>query len=216
MTKARQETVIATEDTLKPEAWEAVYQSGTTPWDLQGPTPELVRLAAAGEFAPESRILFPGSGKGHDPVEFAKRGFRVTALDFAPSAVAETKASAAKSGVTVETVAADLFEWCQLTENAGRFDYVVEQTIFCAIHPDRRRDFARAMAAVLKPGGKLVTLIFPLEERQQHLAGPPFGVSLKSVEDSYAPYFELKILPTQATIKPRLGREALGIFTKKS
>ena len=206
------DTVMRSEDTLNPETWEAIYREGDTPWDLEGPTPEFIRLIEAGAFSPGANILFPGSGKGHDAIAFAARGFHVCALDFAPSAIAETQANADKAGVALEIVEADLFEWCLEPENA-RFDFVVEQTIFCAIHPSLRPDFARAMANVLKPGGKLVTLIFPLEERP---SGPPFGVTLDSVRDSYGRYFELEIQPTMKTIKPRRGREMLGIFTKKS
>lgn len=45
----------------------------------------------------------------------------------------------------------------------------------CALHPDKRRDWAKSMARVLRPGGLLICLEFPLY-KDPTFAGPPWGL----------------------------------------
>lgn len=219
--------MVEIKNPLDPEAWEAVYQAENTPWDLGGATPEFLYLLTEQKIFPMgSRIFVPGAGKGHDPIAFAKAGMQTTALDFAPSAIAAIAKTAAAEGAVADAahafsfpgggklvlVEADLFAWCARGENSQQFDFVLEQTIFCAIHPSDRGRFAKAMAEILKPAGEMVSLVFPLEERP---SGPPFGVSIDAIHAAYDPYFHVEILPTHRTIKARAGREKLGRFRKR-
>ena len=72
---------------LGPEAWNERYLQNDTPWDLAGPTPELVRLLDSKRWKPPGHVLVPGGGRGHDAILFARHGFTVDLVDFAPSAI---------------------------------------------------------------------------------------------------------------------------------
>jgi triacylglycerol lipase len=208
---------------LRADEWNSAYEKQETPWDLSTPTPEFIRLATSGQFGKSSRVLFPGAGRAHDPIAFAKLGFHATALDFAPKALTEAHEAAIKAGGqenkteiffpnggTLALVTADLFSWCREKQQSSRFDYVAEQTIFCAIHPSQRRAFAEAMQAALKPKGQIFSMLFPLEKRE---GGPPYGISLEDVHSAYQGLFQIEVKEAEESIKPRKGREKLGILT---
>ena len=63
---------------------------------------------------------------------------------------------------------------------------------FCAIHPSMRPQYVQQMKKILKPGGKLVGLLFdfPLE------SGPPFGGSYEEYKGHFQPHFHIKTLGT--------------------
>ena len=62
----------------------------------------------------------------------------------------------------------------------GQYDLVYDYTFSCAIPKDRRPEWAAQMAAIIKPGGTLATLIFPVlpdgktPTQEQAARGPPF------------------------------------------
>ena len=70
--------------------WQQRFLSGETPWDRGEASPQLRAWIDAGELSP-CRILVPGCGTGHEVVLLAARGFEVTAIDYAPAAVARTR-----------------------------------------------------------------------------------------------------------------------------
>lgn len=150
--------------------WEQNYRQGRTGWDLGEPTPVFRRLADNGRFPPGKMIVL-GAGRGYDARLFARRGFEVTAVDFAPGAV-EAMRRRAEPAAPLEIIQADLFA-LPFSCN-GRFDYVLEYTCFCAIDPARRPAYADVVARLLQPGGRYIALAFPTGDRQ---GGPPFSVS---------------------------------------
>ena len=201
-----------TKPDLSPEAWNSRYQSGDTPWDLAGPTPELKRLLDEGKLPAKGRVLVPGGGRGHDAVLFAERKYEVDLVDFAPLALEAALIEASRQKQAIFAYRQDFFDLPKLPYHAGSYDILLEYTMFCAIDPELRPAYAKAAAALLKPGGFLVGLFFPLE---MHKPGPPFVVSEKEVRELFSPSFEITIEKPQLSIKARAGREFLGLFRRK-
>mgnify|MGYP001611932548 CR=1 FL=1 len=189
--------------------WESAYQTGQTAWDLRGPTPIFRRLAESGAYPP-GRMIVLGAGRGHDALEFARHGFAVTAVDFAPEAVREMRL-ASNLLAPVEVLPADIFDLPRALD--GAFDYALEYVLFCAIDPARRADYADAVTRVLRPGGLFIDLAFPLDGRG---GGPPFAVSVDEVLALFsARGFVLRHREMPAdSVKPRRGVEELLIFQK--
>lgn len=156
-------------DPNQAEFWDKTYRDGNFAWDLGQPTPVFARLAAD-ETLPPGEMLVVGAGLGHDARLFARHGFGVTAVDFAPAAIAQME-TFAEPDAPVTAVLADFF-WLP-PAFSRRFDYVLEYVVFCAIDPRRRPDFADVVARVLKPGGVFIALAFPIGRRP---GGPPFVV----------------------------------------
>ncbi|MBK8904054.1 MAG: methyltransferase domain-containing protein [Anaerolineaceae bacterium] len=161
-------------DTNSPLFWQESYRNGRIPWDLGEPTPTFARLAASGQYPPGEMIVL-GAGHGHDARLFARHGFAVTAVDFAPQAVA-TMHKLNDPAYPVQIVQADIFELDEGWD--GRFDYLLEYTCFCAIDPARRGEYAALAARLLKHGGRYIALSFPIGTRP---GGPPFVVQPDAV-----------------------------------
>ncbi len=135
-----------------PEFWQSKFESNHVPWDRGIASPQLARWLDDKALAP-CRIAVPGCGSGHEVVQLAARGFEVTGLDYAPAAVALTRAALA--GASAEVIEADVLNWNPVTP----FDAIYEQTCLCALHPDHWVNYARQLHAWLKPGGKLFALL---------------------------------------------------------
>tara|TARA_B100000315_G_scaffold230322_1_gene240617 strand:- start:5 stop:628 length:624 start_codon:yes stop_codon:yes gene_type:complete len=193
-----------------PEYWEKSYQSGDMGWDLGGPTPIFNDWI---QFQTDSlSICILGAGNGWDAINFAEKGHNVTAVDFAESAIDNMHTSAQSKGVQINIVHSDIFDLCKLFNHT--FDIVLEYTCFCAIDPGRRMDYVRMTNQILKPDGKLVALLFPIDQDVND-DGPPFTVDLNSTINLFSKYFTLdtKEIPS-LSIQRRNGREIFVIFKK--
>ena len=192
-----------------PDKWEADYKRRSDGWDLGGPTPVFKRIASSGQFKP-GRMIVPGAGRGHDAREFARHGFQVTAIDFAPTVISEMK-RLADSNAPIEILQHDLFTLPH--ELDGSFDYLLEYTCFCAIDPQRRAEYADLVTRLLKPGGMYIDMVFPLDGR---VGGPPFRVSADEVMNLFTGRgFTLISREKPAdSVSPRKHAEELFIFQK--
>lgn len=64
------------------------------------------------------------------------------------------------------------------------YDLVYDCTFLCAIDPTRRREWAAQMNKLIRPGGEIVSLVFPIGDFQ---GGPPFALSPSIVEQLLEP-----------------------------
>jgi thiopurine S-methyltransferase len=93
-----------------------------------------------------------------------------------------------------------------------KYDLIIEQTFFCALNPDLRKQYVEKMFQLLKPNGKLAGLLFdfPLTE-----SGPPFGGSVEEYNAIFSKYFKIKTLQRATnSIKERQGKELFFIFER--
>lgn len=194
-----------------PQEWSRAYQTGQDGWDLHGPTPVLQRLLESGTFDP-GRVAVLCAGRGHDAREFARHGFEVYAVEFAPEAVGEMQ-SLADPNAPVEILMTDMFTLPHTVD--GLFDYVYEYTCFCAIDPRRRPEYVGLVTRLLKPCGTYIDLAFPLDERP---GGPPYSVSARDVISDFAKHgFRLveRRVPAES-VPARQGAEELLILVKEA
>lgn len=147
------------------DAWEERYQRGETGWDRGGVSPALLHWLESGELQP-CRLLVPGCGRGYEVVELAKRGFAVTAIDIAPSAVAFLQQRLDEADLTATVICADLFTY----QPEQLFDAVYEQTCLCAIQPAARVAYEQRLYSWLREGG----MLFALFMQTGVSGGPPF------------------------------------------
>jgi SAM-dependent methyltransferase len=122
------------------------------PWASLAAHPALVQwLDGESTVPPGHRALVVGCGLGDDAEELARRGYEVTAFDLSPAAIDWCGQRFPNSAVDYE--AADLFGLP--TEWAGAFDLVVEIKTLQSLLPSSRDAAAAALAATLRPGGRL-------------------------------------------------------------
>jgi SAM-dependent methyltransferase len=106
--------------------YEVWYRFGTPPWGA-GPSPELVDIVELGRLQP-CRTIDIGCGTGATSIYLASRGFEVTGVDFAPSAIDRARAAAAAAGVTAAFMVDDftaprsIVDGFELLVDHGTFD----------------------------------------------------------------------------------------------
>lgn len=168
----------------KEEGWEAIWKmSDKPPWDNGGVQPLLRYYVESGRLGlPEGRrdvkVLVPGCGKGYDAIYFASLGYQSVGMDISPEGIrlAGDRAKAVE-GVTFKC--ADFFK------EEEKFDIVYDYTFFCALGLDKREEYAKRMKSIIKPGGLLITLVFPIKEELVDGVeqGPPFGYNPELYKD---------------------------------
>jgi SAM-dependent methyltransferase len=90
---------------------------------------------------------------GHDTISLARRGARVTGVDFSPASLAKARDLARRSGVEAEFVEAD--STALPVELHNRFDLAFATTgVICWIGD--MEAWMRSIAAVLRPAGRLL------------------------------------------------------------
>jgi SAM-dependent methyltransferase len=145
--------------------WEEKYRTKAIPWDRGSVSPALLGWLDDNELQ-VGRILIPGCGHGHEAIELARRGFQVTALDIAPTALTHLAAELKAAGVDAECVCADALTW----QPAQPFDAIYEQTCLCALDPNHWAAYEQQLFTWLRPGGKLFALFMQTERA----GGPPY------------------------------------------
>lgn len=184
--------------------WQTAYEQDHTPWDLRGVTGPLKQLLRDGfvdrlGLPAEAEVAVPGCGRGHDLGEWARYGARVTGFDISPAAVAEAEDLARLNGCAVEVLCRDVLGL--LPEFAERFDLVYDYTSYCAHPPHLRGAYLKQLAGLLRPGGHLLMLTFPLRPEKAGAAGrPPFLIEAG----------ELRALAREAGLAFELSRDAEG------
>ena len=69
------------------------------------------------------------------------------------------------------------------------------------------------MSEIIKPGGKLIALLFPVDGRP---GGPPFNIDILEFYNFFSKYFIMEISTFKInSIKPRKGKEVLQVYRKK-
>lgn len=186
--------------------WQDRYSHHDTPWDIGSVSPPLRHFF---DNLPDKKacILIPGAGNAYEAVYLHEQGFdNVWVCDWAPQAFEHLNAFA-PDFPNERKLVADYFELDL------KVDLIVEQTFFCAIHPDLRRDYARKSAQLLKPSGILAGLLFSVDFEKE---GPPFGGSAQEYEAIFSDHFDiLDLSPCSLSIGPRAGRELWVHFKKK-
>jgi 2-polyprenyl-3-methyl-5-hydroxy-6-metoxy-1,4-benzoquinol methylase len=116
--------------------------------------PPNAHLAGVVEGLRPGRALDAGCGHGSDTLWLATHGWRVTAVDFSPAALAHGRSTAEALGADVaervEWVEGDLGSW---TPEAGAYDLVTCLYVHIAGSVE---EMVRRMAAGVAPGGTLL------------------------------------------------------------
>jgi SAM-dependent methyltransferase len=195
------------------EFWQQRFDVGDTPWDRAAPSPQLAAWLTAGDLAP-CRILVPGCGTGHEVAVLAQAGFEVTAIDYAPAAVARTRERLQQVGARAAVIEADVLAWMPQTQ----FDAIYEQTCLCALHPDSWRAYADQIAGWLDSGGRLFALFMQaLREvaTQGVIEGPPYHCDINAMRALFAgPQWQWPPPPYARIAHPRGWAELALVLTR--
>ncbi|MEU4330174.1 class I SAM-dependent methyltransferase [Nonomuraea dietziae] len=157
--------------------WEERYR-GHAAVGGRRPNPQLV--AEAGDLPPGT-ALDAGCGEGADAVWLASRGWRVTAVDIAATALVRAREHAESLGADlasrIDWVEADLTSWTPAEE---RFDLV--STHYVHLAASREALFGRLAASVAPGGTLLIVGHHPSDPHTTHSHGPSPAVHFTAEE----------------------------------
>ncbi len=186
--------------------WDSRWQSRLTGWDI-GEVSRPIKEYADQLTDRSIRILVPGAGNGWEVEYLYNIGFEnVFILDISEWALKQFK-KRVPDFPDYRMIRGDFFHHDQ------QYDLIFEQTFFSAIHPSQREDYARQMNRLLRPGGKLVGVIFNIPCYEDH---PPYGGHISEYKPLFEKYFEIvKMEVCYNSIKPRAGNELFLNLRKK-
>ena len=161
---------------LSASGWQRRYDNQQTGWDRGEPSPALLEWLESGELC-AGRVLVPGCGRGHEVIELVRRGFDVTAIDFAKSATQ----TLAKRLIEQDLVADVLRESVLHYAADEPFDAIYEQTCLCAIDPKHWSAYERRLHSWLKRDGRLLALFMQTDASD----GPPFHCDLDAMRSLF-------------------------------
>jgi 2-polyprenyl-3-methyl-5-hydroxy-6-metoxy-1,4-benzoquinol methylase len=127
------------------ERWNERHRNG--PIESADPNPVLADVVAG--WTPGS-ALDVACGDGANAVWLARRGWRVTAVDWSDAALAKGRVRADNAGVQIDWVEADLLDWTP----PGTFDLVT--IIYLHLPPAERAAAYEVAVTAVAPGGRLV------------------------------------------------------------
>ncbi len=175
-----------------PLRFEKAYE-GNPPWDIGKPQPCFVKVADQISGA----VLDSGCGTGDLSLFLARRGCRVTGIDFMPEPIRRARAKAESESSTATFIVKDVLT---LSEWDKRFDTIVDSGVFHVFGDDDRKKYVQGLGHVLKPGGKLYFACFSDLEPGTH---GPRRVSRLEIEQTFRSEWKVEsITPTQFEIRP--------------
>jgi methyl halide transferase len=184
--------------------WSSRYEQQQTGWDI-GYVSTPIKTYIDQLTDTSINILIPGCGHAHEAVYLLEKGFNnITLADIAEVQIHQLRKQFANANI--EILHTDFFHL------EGKFDLIIEQTFFSAIHPSQREAYVHKMWQLLNPGGKLVGLLFDVLFE----SGPPFGGTKMEYEQLISNSFHIRVMDSCFnSIEPRFGRELFIILEYK-
>jgi SAM-dependent methyltransferase len=190
----------------QPEFWEERYRANRMPWDQGGAPPALLNyLRRARE---KGTVLLPGCGLGYEIRAFHEFGWQPRAIDFSPAAVERARTVLGPLATAVRL--ADFFG----DDVRDPFDFVYERTFLCSMPPERWPDYARRMAELLKPKGRLIGIFAYGEEPEP----PPYPLTestARTVFESRFSLIENETIPADQSLPLYAGQERWQVWQRR-
>lgn len=191
---------------LSENYWDTRYITNDTGWDI-GHISYPIKFYIDQLTNKDLKILIPGGGNSHEAEYLFNNGFKnVFVVDVSQTALNNLQKRVPNFPKS-QLLNQNFFDINM------HFDLIIEQTFFCAIHPNLRPNYVLKSSQLLNPKGKIIGLLFnvPLNEDR-----PPFGGSKSEYINRFNRHFDLEILePCYNSIPSRAGRELFFKFLKK-
>jgi SAM-dependent methyltransferase len=185
--------------------WNERYESGYTGWDI-GHVADPLKAYFDQLTNKDLSILIPGGGNSYEAIYLMEQGFtNVTIVDISTVVTERLQKNHAQwLDKGLQIICLDFFDLDR------QFDRIIEQTFFCALLPDLREAYAKKMASLLKPGGKIAGVWF----NREFEGGPPFGGDVRDYTTLFSRYFEsVDFTPCYNSIEPRKNAEVFGLIS---
>ncbi|KAG8917178.1 hypothetical protein FRC01_002623 [Tulasnella sp. 417] len=209
----------------------ALRQERVTPWDngeIQPPLRDFIESndgkALLSKKSENARALVPGCGTGYDAAYFASLGYEALGADLSSTAVQRAKEFWAESPeLKSGKLSFQVLDFFKFEVPATKYDLVYDCSFFCALPPELRAPWGARMRELVRPGGTLITLVYPIDGSRT--GGPPYSIDVQKVTDALQGSEEgsagpgehwtkvLDVVP-QTSIPHHVGRERLVVWER--
>jgi SAM-dependent methyltransferase len=148
---------------VRREDWDRRYAEAEHLWSAK-PNRFLVAEVAG---LPPGRALDLACGEGQNAIWLAGLGWEVVGVDYSEVAIAKARARAARDGVDVQFVAADLLEY-----EAEPAAYALVLVLYLHLPAEERRRVLAQASQALAPGGTLVLVGHDVVNIAEGVGGP--------------------------------------------
>ena len=147
--------------------WDTPYQRERMPgWDTGRVAPELKKLVEQ-EPGKRGRAVVLGCGTGTNAIYLAGKGFDVTGVDVAPSALIHAEEKAREAGVKVQWVVADVLALPEMEP----VDLVFDRGCYHHVRQYNAAGYVQSVCGISRPGTRLLLLAGSAKEERR--SGPP-------------------------------------------
>ena len=130
------------------ELWDGSYRGGKRPfWDAGLPSGELRRVVEQGIIRPGPAVDL-GCGSGTDAIYLASKGFDVTAIDIAPTALSQAREKANRAGVKVRWLLANVLSLPKLEP----FEFIFDRGCYHEVRFDNAAAYVETVRRLSQPG----------------------------------------------------------------
>jgi SAM-dependent methyltransferase len=170
------------------ELWDSEYRRSRPPmWDIGRPADELVKVVTEGKVQP-GRVVDICCGSGSDAIYLAGKGFDVTGIDIAPTALAQAQRKAAAAGVSVQWLLADVLRPPQLKP----FDFIYDRGCYHVVRDQNLPAYLETVRGLSHPGTKLLLLASRVNEHEANATTS--GVTEEEIRNDFLESFDLEWL----------------------
>lgn len=150
------------------DRWDSRYRgSSRPPWDKGFASNHLKAAVKDGHVKP-GRAVVLGCGTGTNAVYLAKKGFDVTAIDIAPTALNLAEQKAKKASVKVRWLLADVLA---PPADLAPFDFIFDRGCYHGVRRANARGYVKAAKQLSKRGTQVLIIAGNANEERHY--GPP-------------------------------------------
>jgi len=183
---------------LNESYWTSRYKTNQLGWDIGYASPAITHFMDQ-VIDKEVKILIPGCGNAYEASYLWESGFKnIYVLDFSPVPLQKFSKQNPEFPKS-QLINIDFFD------AKGDYDFIIEQTFFCALNPALRTKYVDKMLELLKPEGCLIGVLFDIPLFDDH---PPFGGKKTEYEQLFSKHFDIqKMERAYNSIPERQGSE---------
>lgn len=198
---------IKKDEVLDVNFWNYRWETNQTGWDIGYPSPPIADYFKQYDNK-DAAILIPGCGSAYEAEFLVENGYKnITLVDISEIAVERLKHKF-KDFPQVKCININLFE------HTGKYDIIIEQTLFCALSLSQRTDYINKTHELLNNNGLIIGLLFDVIFETE---GPPFGGHKKDYIEIFSPLFDIKIMEKcKNSIPQRMGNELFIKLQKRN
>ncbi len=206
-----------------PEFWHNKWASNKIGFHLEDVNPLLPAHWSHTKPKREDAVLVPLCGKSEDLVWLASKHNDVTGVELSQIAVRSFFAEHFYTPmVTSINGMHELYQFDEISIYTGDFftapvsqaDIIYDRAALVALPQEMREEYASRLKQLLNPGGRI--LLVSLNYAQQEMAGPPFSVPVREIEELFSEYKVTCLNVDEADENhPKIAKQGLSRFSEE-